>query len=142
MRDHVLSASGKYQEVLLVRNLPVSTDRFLFASTSYVANPPPPAKFVMHIPRSSIVGKWETVCLCVEAFYSFIGSKSVSSPSCKHLRYKQLSGFELRHDASEGLVNVEILGHFNDCSNCLILLLLAYIYSLCKFGDVSPVKSR
>ncbi len=37
----------------------------------------------------------------------------------------QLSGFELRHDASEELVNVEILGHFNDCSNCLNLLLLA-----------------
>ncbi len=40
MRDHVLSASGKYQEVL-VRNLPASTDRFLFASASYVATPPP-----------------------------------------------------------------------------------------------------
>ncbi len=78
----------------------------------------------------------------LEAFYSVIGCKSVSSPSCKHLRYKQLSGFELRHDASGGLVNVEILGHFNDCSNCLNLLLLAYIYSLCKFGDVSPVKSH
>ncbi len=83
------------------------------------------------------------MCLCVGAFYSFIGCKSVSSPSYKQLRYKQLSGFELRHDASEEqLVNVEILGHFNDCSCCLNLLLLAYIYSLCKFGDVSPVKSR
>ncbi len=85
MRDLVLSASGKYQEVL-VRSLPASSDRFLFASASYVANHPPPAKFVRHIPRSSIVGKWETVCLCVEAFYSFIGCKTVSSPSCKKLR--------------------------------------------------------
>ncbi len=57
MRDHVLSASGKYEEVL-VRNLPASSDRFLFASASYVATPPPPAKFVLHIPRSSNVGKW------------------------------------------------------------------------------------
>ncbi len=57
--------------------------------------------------------------------------------------FVQLSGFELRHDASEEqLVNVEILGHFNDCSCCLNLLLLAYTYSLCKFGDVSPVKSH
>ncbi len=57
MRDHVLSASGKYQEVL-VRNFPASSNRFLFASASYVVTPPPPAKFVLHIPRSSIVGKW------------------------------------------------------------------------------------
>ncbi len=57
MRDHVLSASGNYQEVL-VRNLPASTDRFLLASASCVATPPPSAKFVIHIPRSSIVGKW------------------------------------------------------------------------------------
>ncbi len=56
MRDHVLSASGKYEEVL-VRNLPASTDRCLFASASYVANPPPPAKFVLHIPRSTVTWK-------------------------------------------------------------------------------------
>ncbi len=55
----------------------------------------------------------------------------------------QLSGIELRHDASEEqLVNDEILGHFNDCSNCLNLLLLAYIYRLCKFGDVRRVEWR
>ncbi len=48
MRDHVLSASGKYQEVL-VRNLPASTDRFLFASASYVATPAPPANIVQYI---------------------------------------------------------------------------------------------
>ncbi len=57
MRDGVLSASGKYEEVL-VRNLPASTDRLLFASASYVATLPPPVKMVPHIPRSSIVGKW------------------------------------------------------------------------------------
>ncbi len=56
--------------------------------------------------------------------------------------FVQLSGIELRHDASEELVNVEILGHFKDCSNCLNLLLLAYIYRLCKFGDVRRVKWR
>ncbi len=79
--------------------------------------------------------------LCVEAFYSFIGSKSVSSPNFASI-FVQFSGFELRHDASEELVNVEILGHFNDCSNCLNLRLLAYIYRLCKFGDVRRVKWR
>ncbi len=75
MRDHVLSASGKYQEVL-VRNLSASTDRFLFASASYVATPPPlidsHLNFIKHAAISPIPYNTESLCRICLSFRLYV----------------------------------------------------------------------